>query len=226
MHVYSTVELMEEPLWADSSTRELFPALSLTGPFARPAPPLSCSGSWAFLRWRIKAIRYNLYIHVSNFQKYVFTCSSFNEIQRQNKSFFPGFFSHTGGEYHILKGVFHPVIEINFCGCHGRGTKDNWVTGDQRHFGWPKPPKSKELGGPKCRWDQRTRWTKSSRNNLIYYRKLSVIQVHRKVIQFWLGYLMFYSKHHAAERWDLEFGSNTTEKFENSLKNLKTHWKI
>ena len=32
-----------------------------------------------------------------------------------------------------------------------------------------------------------------------------------------------YSKHHAAERWDLEFGSNTTEKFENSLKNLKTH---
>ena len=151
------------------------------------------------------------FTHVSNFQKYVFTCSSFNEIQRQNKSFFPGFFSHTGIEYHILKGVFHPVIEINFCGCHGRGTKDNWVTGDQRYFGWPKPPKSKELGGPKCRWDQRTRWTKSSRNNLIYYRKLSVIQVHRKVIQFWLGYLMFYSKHHAAERWDLEFGSNTTE---------------
>ena len=138
MHGYSTVELMEQPLWADSSTRELFPALSLTGPFARPAPPLSCSGSWAFLRWRIKAIRYNLYIHVSNFQKYVFTCSSFNEIQRQNKSFFPGFFSHTGIEYHILKGVFHPVIEINFCGCHGRGTKDNWVTGDQRHFGGPK----------------------------------------------------------------------------------------
>ena len=33
----------------------------------------------------------------------------------------------------------------------------------------------------------------------------------------------FYSKHHAAERWDLEFGSNTAEKFENSLKNLKTH---
>ena len=27
----------------------------------------------------------------------------------------------------------------------------------------------------------------------------------------------FYSKHHAAERWDLEFGSNTAEKFENSL---------
>ena len=34
---------------------------------------------------------------------------------------------------------------------------------------------------------------------------------------------LFYSKHHAAERWDLEFGSNSTEKFENSLKNLKTH---
>ena len=160
-------------------------------------------------------------IHVSNFQKYVFTCSSFNEIQRQNKSSFLSFFSHTGVEYHIWKGGFHPVIEINFCGCHGRGTKDNWVTGDQRHFGWPKPPKSKELGGPKCRWDQRTRWTKSSRNNLIYYRKLSVIQVHRKVIQFWLGYLMFYSKHHAAERWDLEFGSNTTEKIENSLKKIE-----
>ena len=27
---------------------------------------------------------------------------------------------------------------------------------------------------------------------------------------------MYYSKHHAAERWDLEFGSNTTEKIENS----------
>ena len=27
------------------------------------------------------------------------------------------------------------------------------------------------------------------------------------------------------ERWDLEFGSNTTEIFENSLKNLKTHRK-
>ena len=36
----------------------------------------------------------------------------------------------------------------------------------------------------------------------------------------------FYRKHHSAERWDLEFGSNTTEKFENSLKYLKTHWKI
>ena len=28
--------------------------------------------------------------------------------------------------------------------------------------------------------------------------------------------LYFYSKHNAAKRWDLEFGSNTTEKFENS----------
>ena len=35
--------------------------------------------------------------------------------------------------------------------------------------------------------------------------------------------MRFYSKHHAAERWDLEFGSNTTEKFENSLKYFKTH---
>ena len=34
---------------------------------------------------------------------------------------------------------------------------------------------------------------------------------------------MYYSKHHAAERWDLEFGSNTTEKIENSRKKLKTH---
>ena len=30
-----------------------------------------------------------------------------------------------------------------------------------------------------------------------------------------------YSKQHAAESWDLEFGSNTTEKIENSLKKLK-----
>ena len=36
---------------------------------------------------------------------------------------------------------------------------------------------------------------------------------------------IFYSKHHAAERWDLEFGSYTTKTFENSLKNLKTHKK-
>ena len=27
--------------------------------------------------------------------------------------------------------------------------------------------------------------------------------------------IAFYSKHHSAERWDLEFGSNTTEKFQN-----------
>ena len=31
----------------------------------------------------------------------------------------------------------------------------------------------------------------------------------------------FYSKHHAAKRWDLVFGSNTTEKFENSLNFFK-----
>ena len=30
----------------------------------------------------------------------------------------------------------------------------------------------------------------------------------------------FYSKHHAAERWDLEFGSNITKKFENSLSDV------
>ena len=28
----------------------------------------------------------------------------------------------------------------------------------------------------------------------------------------------FYSKHHTAERWDLEFGSNTTEKFGKPVK--------
>ena len=37
---------------------------------------------------------------------------------------------------------------------------------------------------------------------------------------------MVYSKHHAAERWDLEFDPNTTEKFENSLKNLNTQFRI
>ena len=34
---------------------------------------------------------------------------------------------------------------------------------------------------------------------------------------------LYYSKHHAAKRYDLEFGSHTTEIFENSLKNLKNH---
>ena len=33
--------------------------------------------------------------------------------------------------------------------------------------------------------------------------------------------MIFYSKHHAAEGWDLEFGSNTTEKFQNSLKKIE-----
>ena len=36
-------------------------------------------------------------------------------------------------------------------------------------------------------------------------------------------WIWWYSKDHAAERWDLEFGSNTKEKFQNSLKILKTH---
>ena len=40
------------------------------------------------------------------------------------------------------------------------------------------------------------------------------------------GAKRLYSKHHAAERWDLELGSNTTEKFQNSLKNVKTHSKF
>ena len=33
--------------------------------------------------------------------------------------------------------------------------------------------------------------------------------------------MILYNKRHAAERWDLEFGSNTTEKIENKI--LKTH---
>ena len=33
----------------------------------------------------------------------------------------------------------------------------------------------------------------------------------------------FYSKHHTAERWNSEFGSNTTEKFENSREKMKNH---
>ena len=34
---------------------------------------------------------------------------------------------------------------------------------------------------------------------------------------------LYYSKHHAAERWNLELGSNIKDKFQNSLKKLKTH---
>ena len=53
---------------------------------------------------------------------------------------------------------------------------------------------------------------------IFLYRNEKLILV--KIIQ------PFYSKHHAAERWDFEFGSNTTEKIGNSLKNLKTPWKV
>ena len=38
----------------------------------------------------------------------------------------------------------------------------------------------------------------TSRQNMKHFKKFS------------------YSKHHASERWDLEFGLDTTEKFENS----------
>ena len=54
----------------------------------------------------------------------------------------------------------------------------------------------------------------------------SIQRMSENRIDFCIIVLVFYSKHHAAERWDLEFGSNTTEKFENSLKYFKTHWKI
>ena len=35
--------------------------------------------------------------------------------------------------------------------------------------------------------------------------------------------IYYYSTHNTAERLDLELGSNTTEKFQNLLKNFKTH---
>ena len=35
--------------------------------------------------------------------------------------------------------------------------------------------------------------------------------------------IYYYNKHNAVERLDLELGSNTTEKFQNLLKNFKTH---
>ena len=41
-----------------------------------------------------------------------------------------------------------------------------------------------------------------------------VVHTNTQLLDFALTIL--YSKHHAAERWDLEFGSNTNEKFENS----------